>query len=244
MQKRTLYQFFLIGIFLIFWIWSAINPIYPEDWLLENYLVFISVPIIIILGIYFRLSNLSYTLITIFMILHVIGSHYTYAEVPFGFMLKNLFNAERNMYDRLVHFTFGLLLAYPVREIFMRLTRTKGFWGYYFPVELTLAFSVIYELIEWGAAVVVDPQAGLAFLGIQGDVWDAQKDMLLAGLGSLIAMIITFTINLIYNPNCLREIKESFRIPKNDEPLGEVRLEELMLERMKKKKPKPITYKK
>ncbi len=228
MAKIKKYHWFLIIAFLIVWIWAAINPVYPEDWLLENYLVFIFVPLIIFFGIYFRLSNLSYTLITIFMILHVIGSHYTYAEVPFGYVLQDWFNTNRNMYDRLVHFSFGLLLAYPIRETFIRLTKTKGFWGYYLPIELTLAFSAIYELIEWAAVSLVNPEAGLAFLGAQGDIWDAQKDMALAALGSIITLAIVFVINLIYNKSFWKEIKDSLKKKKHDKPLGEVKLMELI----------------
>lgn len=228
MKKGRGYYIFLLAAFLIVWIWAAINPVHKADWLLENYLVFIFVPLILILGYYFKLSKLSYTLITLFMILHVIGSHYTYAEVPFGYTLQDWFNADRNMYDRLVHFLFGLLLAYPIREIFVRITKAKGFWGYYLPIELTLAFSAIYELIEYGAVMVFDPQTGLAFLGAQGDVWDAQKDILLATIGSIITMFITLLINFTYNKNCIKEFKESFKIPKNDAPLGEVKLEKLM----------------
>ncbi|MEK6893367.1 MAG: DUF2238 domain-containing protein [Nanoarchaeota archaeon] len=228
MKKGALYYILLIALFLIFWIWAAINPLYQKDWLMENYLVFIFIPLILIAGYYFRLSKLSYTLITFFMILHVIGSHYTYAEVPFGFTLQNWLNSNRNMYDRLVHFSFGLLLAYPIREIFVRLTKAKGFWGYYLPLDLTLAFSAIYEIIEWITAVNVDASAGLAFLGAQGDIWDAQKDMLIAGIGAAVTMSITFFINLVYNKNCWKEIKESFHIQKNDAPLGEVKLEKLI----------------
>lgn len=225
-MKISKYHLFLITIFLAFWIWAAINPLYRDGWLLENYLVFIFVPIILIAGYYFRLSNVSYTLITIFMIMHVIGSHYTYAEVPFGYTLQEWFNSSRNMYDRLVHFCFGFLLAYPMREVFYRVARTKGLWSFYFPIELTFCLACIYELIEWGAAVVTDPAAGLAFLGSQGDIWDAQKDMLLAGIGAVIAMIIVMMIHLKYNKNFFKEIKESIRIEKNDRPLGEVKLEE------------------
>lgn len=190
MQRGTIYKLALLAVFLIVWIWAAINPIYPEDWLLENYLVFIFVPIILLTARYFKLSNLSYTLITIFMCLHVIGSHYTYAEVPFGYLLQSWLGADRNMYDRLVHFTFGLLLAYPVREMFGRVAKSKGIWGFWFPVELTFAFSAIYELIEWSAAVFVNPEAGLAFLGAQGDIWDAQKDMLADTLGAIFATTV------------------------------------------------------
>jgi putative membrane protein len=211
-------------IFAVIWCWAAIEPIHPEDWLLENYLVFVSVPLIIVLGVYFRLSNLSYTLITLFMVMHVIGSHYTYAEVPFGKILKSWFGSDRNMYDRLVHFSFGLLLSYPVREIFIRICRARGFWGYYFPVELTLAFSALYEVIEWAAAANVDTSAGLAFVGAQGDIWDAQKDMAMAGLGSIVAMIVTLLLVLLIDPNALKELRESFRIPPDDHPIGERQL--------------------
>src|SRR4051812_11037971 len=172
----TKYLWALLATFVVAWTWAAINPIYSHDWLLENYLVFIFVPIIIGLGFYFKLSNVSYTLITIFMILHVIGSHYTYAEVPFGYTLQHWLGADRNMYDRLVHFSFGFLLAYPIREVFMRLSKVKGIWSYYFPIDLAGAFSAIYEIIEWLTARNVDAAAGLAFLGSQGDVWDTQKD--------------------------------------------------------------------
>ncbi len=227
-MKITKYQIFLILLFLAFWVWAAINPKYPDGWLLENYLVFIFIPIILIIGIYFKLSNVSYTLITIFMILHVIGSHYTYAEVPFGYTLQNWFGSERNMYDRIVHFSFGFLLAYPIREVFVRLGKTKGIWGFWFPVELALGFSALYEIIEWGAAVVTDPQAGLAFLGSQGDIWDAQKDMLLAGIGAAVAMIIIIGFHIRYNKNFFTEIKESLKIEKGDKPLGEVKLKEWM----------------
>ncbi|HVY01987.1 MAG TPA: DUF2238 domain-containing protein [Candidatus Nanoarchaeia archaeon] len=229
MKKEGWFYISLITIFLAFWIWAAINPVYKEDWLLENYLVFIFVPVIIALGFYFRLSKLSYTLITIFMILHVIGSHYTYAEVPFGDTLQQWFNSDRNMYDRLVHFCFGFLLAYPIREVFIRITRARGFWAYWFPIELTLAFSAIYELIEWAAAIGVDPSAGLAFLGAQGDVWDAQKDMALAGLGSLITMFVVFIIRIsTRTKDELFELKQSVTKSRFDSPLGEVALEKII----------------
>ncbi len=224
----TKYKWFLLAVFLAAWAWAAYEPKYYSGWLLENYLVFIFVPIILIAGYYFKLSNVSYTLITIFMVLHVIGSHYTYAEVPFGYMLQDWFGSDRNMYDRLVHFSFGFLLAYPVREVFMRISKVKGFWAYYFPLDLTLAFSAAYEIIEWLTARNVDPVAGLAFLGSQGDIWDAQKDMFIAGIGAILAMLIIFIINWIFNKDHWNEIRESFRIPVGDKPLGEVKLKEYL----------------
>jgi putative membrane protein len=224
----TKYRWLLLIVFLGFWSWAAYKPVFPADWLLENYLVFIFVPIIIFLGRYFKLSDTSYTLITVFMCLHVVGSHYTYSEVPFGETLKMWFNADRNMYDRLVHFSFGLLLAYPVREVFVRIAKAKGFWGYYFPIDLVLAFSCTYELIEWWSAKNLPTDAGLAFLGSQGDIWDAQKDMALAGLGALITMVIVFILHVILNKNWKKEMKESFSIPDDDKPLGEVKLVEML----------------
>lgn len=234
MEKRdfSYYHLILLIIFFAFWIWAAVNPLYREAWLLENYLVFIFVPLILISGFYFKLSKLSYTLITIFMILHVIGSHYTYAETPFGYTLQDWFNSARNMYDRLVHFSFGLLIAYPVREVFMRLSKAKGIWSYWFPIELTFAFSAIYELIEYAAVVFGgDPEAGIAFLGAQGDIWDAQKDMALAGLGSVIAMFITAVIRVAFDKNFWSEFKESLKIKSDDEILGEVKLSKLIKKR-------------
>lgn len=216
------YHRFLLGVFLVVWIWSAINPKFPEDWLLENYLMFVFVPLIVLSGWYLRFSNVSYTLITVFLLLHVVGAHYTYSEVPFGYTLQEWLGASRNMYDRLVHFSFGLLLAYPIREAFTRVARARGVWGFYLPFDVTLAFSAAYEIIEWLAAESVNPEAGLAFLGTQGDIWDAQKDMLAAGSGAALAMFVVALFNWAYNAAFLRELKASLKIPRTDEPLGEV----------------------
>jgi len=222
------YHKILLAVFALTWAWAAWRPVFPHDWLLENVLVLAFVPPFLLLSRYFRLSDLSYTLVTLFMVLHVIGSHYTYAEVPFGFTLQRWFGADRNMYDRMVHFGFGLLLAYPVREVFMRLADVRGFWSYYLPLDLVAAGSAAYEIIEWAAASVVDPSAGLAFLGSQGDIWDAQKDMLMAVTGAMIAMAIIFGVNWAFNRNHWRELRESFTIEPGDRPLGEVRLLELL----------------
>ena len=130
------------------------------------------------------------------------------------------------MYDRLVHFSFGFLLAYPIREVFIRIAKVKGFWGYYLPFDVTLSFSGGYEIREWITAQVSDPNAGMAFLGAQGDVWDAQKDMLMAGIGALLAMIVIALINLRYNPDFWKEMKASFRLSRDDRPLGEVKIKD------------------
>lgn len=221
------YHIFLIAMFAIFWVWAAIHPVYPHDWLLENYLIFIFVPIILFVGRYFQLSNLSYTLITLFLCMHVVGSHYTYAEVPFGVTLQHWFGSERNMYDRLVHFSFGLLMAYPLREMFYRVARVRAVWGFWLPVELVLAFSAIYEIIEWLVAAGVDPSAGLAFLGAQGDLWDAQKDMLVAGIGAAVAMLLAMLVRWVLDGDFPAELRQGLILDKDDRPLGEVEFRRL-----------------
>jgi len=228
MPRMSRYHLFLLLCFVAVWIWAAIEPKYPHDWFLENLLVFIFVPIILLTGRYVRLSKLSYTLIAVFMALHVVGSHYTYAEVPFGYELQRWFGAGRNMYDRMVHFGFGLLLAYPMRELLLRVAHARGVWGYLLPPVLVLAYSGFYEIIEWLVAARVDPQAGLAFLGAQGDVWDGQKDMLLAFVGSILTTLVVALINWRLDPNFVREMRASLTIPRGDKPLGEVALRELL----------------
>ena len=175
------------------WIVTAINPLYPEDWLLENLLVFIWSAILIATYRLFPFSNLSYALFAVFLSLHMAGAHYTYAETPFGFWMQDWFGFTRNHYDRIVHFAFGLLLAYPMREILLRRSGISPAWSYFITLNLVLAFSAVYEIIESLAAVIINPELGAAYLGTQGDEWDAQKDSGLAFLGAIIAMAITWT---------------------------------------------------
>ena len=158
------------------WIVTAIDPLYPRDWLLENLLVFAWSAVLVFSYRWFRFSNFSYGLFTIFLSLHLVGAHYTYAEAPFGFWMQDWFGFERNHYDRLVHFSFGLLLAWPMREILLRKSGITRHWSYFLAVCCVLAFSAVYEIIEMLAAEIVSPELGAAYLGTQGDEWDAQKD--------------------------------------------------------------------
>ncbi len=163
-----------------------------------------------------------------FLCLHTVGAHYTYSEVPYdawfeqlaGRTLNGLVGWERNNFDRVVHFAYGLLLAYPVREVFLRVADVRGFWGYLLPLDLTMSTSMLYELIEWGAAAAFGGELGQAFLGTQGDTWDSHKDMALASLGALLAMAITAVINGRYQRDFSREWVESLRV-KHAAPLGE-----------------------
>ena len=170
------------------WIVTAIDPVYPADWVLENLLVAVAVPAFLLTYRKFPLSDVSYLAITAFMMLHAVGAHYTYAEVPVGDWAKEAFGLGRNHFDRVVHFSFGLFMAYPIREIFLRLVHARGFWAFYFPLDVTLAFSAFYEIVEMVVAFVVSPGAGDAYLGTQGDPFDGIKDMALAGLGAAVCM--------------------------------------------------------
>ena len=179
---------------IVLWVITAINPLYPRDWLLENLLVFIWGALLIFSYRRFRFSNRSYALFTVFLSLHLVGAHYTYAETPFGFWLQNLFEFERNHYDRIVHFSFGLLIAYPMREILLRRSGVAVTWSYFLTINCVLAFSAFYEVLEVIAAMIVSPELGDAYLGTQGDEWDAQKDAFLAFLGSIVAMLVTWSL--------------------------------------------------
>jgi putative membrane protein len=174
------------------WIITAVDPLFPRDWLIENLLVFIYGAILIFTYPWFKLSNFSYALITVFLSLHLIGAHYTYSNTPIGFWLQPIFDFERNHYDRIVHFSFGLLIAYPFREVLLRLTKVRKQWSYFLAVSVVLAFSAFYELLEAVVAMLVDPELGNAYLGTQGDEWDAEKDSGLAFSGAIIAMLLNW----------------------------------------------------
>ena len=231
------YLLVLAVLFAVIWVALAISPLYREDWLLENALVIAFALVLAASWRWFPLSRVSYTLIFLFLCLHETGAHYTYSRVPynewtqalFGMSLNEAMGWERNHFDRLVHFCYGLLLAYPTREMFLRIANVRGFWGYFLPLDVTMSTSMIFELFEWGAAVLFGGELGMAYLGTQGDIWDAHKDMALASLGALIAMGVVVAINRSLQRDFAREWAESLRV-KQAEPLGETAISR-MLER-------------
>ncbi|MCW5571205.1 MAG: DUF2238 domain-containing protein [Steroidobacteraceae bacterium] len=214
------YALTLLAAWFILWLPLAFNPFDRSDWLLENALLFLAIMLLAATWRPFPLSRTSYTLIFVFLCLHTIGAHFTYAEVPYdawfrqtlGFSIDALFGWERNNFDRVVHFAYGLLLAYPIRELFLRVVAVKGFWGYFLPLDLTMSSSALYEMIEWVAAVLFGGDLGVAFLGTQGDPWDVQKDMALASLGALLAMCATAVVNYHYQRDFAQEWQESLRV--------------------------------
>ena len=221
---------------------SALLSIAPHDradWALENALLVGGVAVLVATHERLPLSRVSYTLIFLFLCLHAVGAHYTYSLVPYdawfgaltGRTLSSLTGWDRNHYDRLVHLAYGLLLAYPAREVFLRVADVRGFWGYFLPLDVTMATSMLYELIEWGAASLFGGDLGIAYLGTQGDQWDAQKDMALATVGAIIAMLVTGAINWRYQRDFAREWADSLRV-KHRAPLGE----DALARRMKKRR--------
>lgn len=186
-----------LAVFTICWINSYVGNTDTSNWLLENTLVFIFLGFLIFTYKRYQFSDLSYLLICIYLCLHVYGSKYTYAENPFGYWLKDEFGLSRNHYDRIVHFSFGFLLAYPLREMFLKWYKFPSWVAWTLPIEITLSVSAFYELIEWAVADVFFKAQGAAYLGTQGDVWDAQKDIMLAFSGAVLATTIVSLVKKI-----------------------------------------------
>lgn len=190
------YPLTLLCIYAAFWAWMAIGPWYPQDWLLENLLVFISLPLLVWSYRRLRFSNTAYTLLFAFFVLHSVGAHYTYAEVPYdrwfetltGHTLNQLLGLDRNHFDRLVHLAYGLLVTPAAIELLDARAPQQGIWRWLVPFTFMASQSAIYELIEWAAASVFGGDLGQAYLGTQGDIWDAHKDMGLGTLGAAIAV--------------------------------------------------------
>lgn len=189
------YALGLLLVFLVVFVGLGLDPTSRSDWLLENFLTVLALAWAIWWYRRTPLSNLACTLLFVFGVLHEIGAHYQYSEVPYetwvaalceDCSLDALFGFQRNQFDRLVHFLYGLLITPVAAEVIVSRVRLRGFWLFVLPVTFMMSHSLIYELIEWLAASVVAPEVGQAYLGTQGDVWDAQKDMSLATLGSLI----------------------------------------------------------
>jgi putative membrane protein len=169
---------------------AAYRPDTYFDWALENGVVVAFLAALALTYKRFAFSDLSYLMIVVYLSVHEFGAHYKYSDVPLGEWLKPLLHTTRNHYDRIAHFSFGFLLSYPMREVAIRSLRVSGRWLYFLPVECTLAFSAIYEMLEALMANILTPERGEEFVGMQGDQWDSQEDMFMAGLGSLAAVLI------------------------------------------------------
>jgi putative membrane protein len=197
-DKTTSTAWLVLFCFLFITVWanSIIGTTDIANWLIENTLTVISLLFLISTYRTYRFNTFSYLLLCIFLCLHVYGSKYTYAKNPFGFYAQDIFNSPRNQYDRLVHFSFGFLLYYPMWECFSKWLKYPERIAFYLPVTLTLSVSAIYEIIEWLVADIFFVAQGVSYLGTQGDVWDAQKDMGIAFVGVCLAALLLYLFSL------------------------------------------------
>jgi putative membrane protein len=194
-------NYWLIGFILVFsavFIYTFTGTPDMNNWMLENTLTAILLVFLVFTYKKYTFSDLSYLLICLYLCLHVYGSQYTYAENPLGYWLKDKLGWERNHYDRIVHFSFGFLLAYPWREGFLTWGKFPKWVAWLLPIEMTLSISGMYELLEWAVADIFFKAQGPAYLGTQGDIWDAQKDMGLAFFGAILATTIVSGIKKLF----------------------------------------------
>ncbi|CAG7616181.1 Inner membrane protein YjdF [Paenibacillus solanacearum] len=178
---------FLIAVYAIYWIVLAFHPTNRGQWLMENV---IPIATVALLGWTYRrfpLSNLSYGLLFVFLCLHTYAAHYTYQGTPVDVWLKSSFHTKRSYFDRVGHFAFGLLLAYPCRETLMRLTGIRGKGSYVLAAAIILTFSALFEIVE-AAVGILAGSVGAQYVGLQGDVFDSERDMALGLAGAIIAM--------------------------------------------------------
>ncbi|HEY7653213.1 MAG TPA: DUF2238 domain-containing protein [Methylomirabilota bacterium] len=184
-------QSVLLAGYLVFWGAMGLAPLDSQNWVLSSILPLTFVGALVFGRRSMPLSTTSYMLIGGFLALHTVGAHYTYAQVPIGHWLQGLLGLERNHFDRIAHFAFGLLLTYPLLEIFRRLTGARGPLLFYLAFMTQLGLAGAWEIIESVVAQLTRPDLGAAFLGAQGDPWDAQHDMLAATCGTVVALLLT-----------------------------------------------------
>ena len=174
---------------LIVLVWSGIGPKERGTWFLEVLPVLIALPLVLLTWKRFPLTTLLTVVITLHAIVLMVGGKYTYAEMPLFNWIRDEFHLSRNHYDRLGHFMQGFAPALLIRELLLRTSTLKaGKWLATIIIFCCLGVSAIYELLEWAAAVALGAGAD-AFLATQGDVWDTQKDMLMAGIGAVVAVL-------------------------------------------------------
>ena len=181
----------LVALVLAVLVWSGIRPHDRFAWFMEVFPVLLGLPVLLATRHRFPLTPLLTVLLALHACILMLGGKYTYAEVPRGYVAAERLSLARNHYDRLVHFAFGLLWAYPMREVGLRGFGVPRAFASLTALAMVLASSALFEIIEWVIASIVDPEAGQAYLGTQGDEFDAQKDMALAGLGGALTLSVT-----------------------------------------------------
>jgi len=185
------YPLVLLIVVSAFFVWSVIEPHDTRlTWVLETLPFMIALPVLLFTCRRFPLTNLTYTLIALHAMILMLGAHYSYAKVPLGFWMEDWFGWTRNNYDKIGHLMQGFGPAIYVREILARTSPLRsGKWLAFLSVAVPLAFSALYEIIEWLASLS-NPTDTEAFLGTQGYIWDTQSDMFLCLVGSILALLL------------------------------------------------------
>lgn len=175
-------------VFVLFFTWLGIAPVSREVWIAEVIPVVIIFMALVFTFRRFRFSNMAYTLMAVWMFWHTVGGHYTFANVPFGWF-SDLLGSDRNHFDRIGHFTIGFY-AFAMCEWLLRKDQCRLILGMVFSLFFVMSIAAGYEIIEWWYAVAEGGEAGIEFLGSQGDIWDAQKDMLADTLGAITSLVL------------------------------------------------------
>jgi putative membrane protein len=183
-EDRTLQG--LAAFYSVIFALTAISPADRATWLLENLVVFVFVALVVGGFQRWRFSTTSYVSITLFLTLHSLGAHFTYAQFPPGLWVQELMGLERNPFDRVVHFSFGLLMAEPCRELVRHYVKVRPRWGRLLAVPFVISVSAVFEVIEAWAVRLFGDAASAQFLATQGDPWDSQKDITMAAYGALV----------------------------------------------------------
>ncbi len=188
-RQETYLPAVLLGLYVIWFALLAVNPYDRTVWFAENIPILVIVSFLVLSFRRFRFSNTSYLMMSVLIFLHTLGGHYTFARVPFDWV-TDFFGFQRNNFDRLSHFSVGFY-AYPVAEWVCRKELVNRRWmACFFGVSVVFTVASLYEIVEWICAVKFGATEGAAFVGAQGDVWDAQKDMLADGVGAVFAAVI------------------------------------------------------
>lgn len=198
-NNSSKFLFWLLGIYAVLFTFLAFNPIDRKTWFAENLTVWIILAVIMILyALKIRFSKTAYAFMFVLVYLHTIGGHFTFALVPFDYV-TDLFHFSRNHFDRMAHFSVGFY-AFAVAEwLFVKKLVNNKFLLFTYPIFLIATIAMSYELIEWIYAAQSSATDAMAYLGSQGDIWDAQKDMLSDTLGAIFAMGIFFTVHQLWS---------------------------------------------
>ena len=194
------YQLVFTGLTLLAIPFSFVNAPYPQELVLQHVPTLIGLLLLTLAVIFIRPTGLSFSCILVFVWLHLIGARWIYSFVPYdavaekiaGTSLSDYFGWERNHYDRLVHFASGILGVPPASECLQRFASMRPLGAAVMGVSCIMAFGAVYEILEWQIAVTFSPAQAEAYNGQQGDVWDPQKDLALAGIGSLLSAGLVF----------------------------------------------------